>query len=67
MRMRKKPWAASELASNPRVMDDYKALKGKWKEYFGNHNPVFVEIGSGKGRFIRESAGAITDNRICQV
>ena len=25
---------------------------GKWKELFGNDNPIFVEIGMGKGKFI---------------
>ena len=26
--------------------------KGKWKEFFGNDNPVHIEIGCGKGAFI---------------
>ena len=30
--------------------------KGKWHEYFGNTNPIFLEIGMGKGKFIRENA-----------
>ena len=29
---------------------------GKWKELFGNDNPIFVEIGMGKGKFIIENA-----------
>lgn len=29
---------------------------GKWKELFGNNNPIFVEIGMGKGKFIIENA-----------
>ena len=30
--------------------------KGKWHEYFGNTNPIYLEIGMGKGKFIRENA-----------
>ena len=30
--------------------------KGKWKEVFGNDNPVHLEIGCGKGGFILELA-----------
>ena len=30
---------------------------GKWHEIFGNENPVHIEIGMGKGRFIYTMAG----------
>lgn len=30
--------------------------KGKWKLLFGNNHPVHLEIGTGKGKFIRELA-----------
>lgn len=30
--------------------------KGKWKELFGNDNPIHIEIGCGKGGFIKELA-----------
>lgn len=30
--------------------------KGKWSEVFGNANPIHIEIGMGKGRFIHENA-----------
>lgn len=29
---------------------------GKWKEFFGNDNPTYIEIGMGKGKFIVENA-----------
>ena len=32
------------------------AYSGKWSEYFGNHNPIYVEIGMGKGQFVIENA-----------
>ena len=30
--------------------------RGSWKEYFSNNNPIYVEIGMGKGDFIIENA-----------
>ncbi len=38
------------------VIPDVKNIRGKWNDAFGNFNPVFAEIGSGKGRFIKEMA-----------
>ena len=29
---------------------------GKWRELFGNDNPIYIEIGMGKGKFIIENA-----------
>lgn len=29
---------------------------GKWHEVFGNSNPIYIEIGMGKGKFILENA-----------
>lgn len=30
--------------------------KGKWREFFNNSNPIYLEIGMGKGKFIIENA-----------
>ena len=30
--------------------------RGKWREVFGNDNPIYIEIGMGKGDFIIENA-----------
>ena len=38
------------LIKNP---EDYKE---KWKELFNNDNPIYIEIGMGKGKFILENA-----------
>ena len=35
------------------VQDNY---RGKWKDYFKNDNPIYLEIGMGKGKFIIENA-----------
>ena len=31
-------------------------FKGKWKELFKNDNPIYIEIGMGKGKFLLENA-----------
>lgn len=38
-----------------------KELKGRWKEVFGNDNPLYLEIGCGKGKFIFGMAQANPD------
>ena len=35
--------------------------KGKWKKMFGNNNPIYIEIGMGKGDFIIENAKRYKD------
>ncbi len=52
MRYRKKPWAEEELSSNKSIVSGPAENRGKWKEFFGNDNPIYVEIGCGKGQFI---------------
>lgn len=53
MRMRKRKGAEELLESNPQyVILKPEEAKGCWKEIFGNDNPVHIEVGSGKGRFI---------------
>lgn len=34
------------------LIDNPKECKGKWSDIFGNDNPVYLEIGCGKGQFI---------------
>lgn len=58
MRIRKKPWAEAELENNSRVVQNAPIKKGKWAEFFGNDNPIHVEIGCGKGGFITKNAQA---------
>jgi tRNA (guanine-N7-)-methyltransferase len=55
MRTRKKKWAPAELENNPRILRDLELYKGRSAaEYFTNGNPIHLEIGCGKGRFITE-------------
>ncbi|PKH08699.1 tRNA (guanosine(46)-N7)-methyltransferase TrmB [Planomicrobium sp. MB-3u-38] len=62
MRARYKPWAAELIEAHPEIVIPEPAkLKGKWKEEFGNSNPLHIEAGSGKGRFITGMAMANPD------
>ena len=61
MRVRKKPWAEQEVQENSRVIQNAEEKKGHWAEFFGNHNPIYVEIGCGKGGFLTKSAAAEPD------
>lgn len=57
MRMRKKKNLDVRFAQCASVMvEDPKAQRGAWKQLFGNENPIRLEIGCGKGRFILENA-----------
>ena len=48
-----------EIMSNSQfLINDYYEYKGKWNSYFNNNNPIHIEIGMGKGRFIIEMAKA---------
>lgn len=40
---------------------NYTDYIGKWKELFGNDNPLYIEIGMGKGEFILENARRYPD------
>ncbi|MGX9135607.1 tRNA (guanosine(46)-N7)-methyltransferase TrmB [Rummeliibacillus sp. JY-2-4R] len=53
MRVRNKPWAADFIKAHPEIIiPTPEEHKGKWKELFGNDNPLHIEVGSGKGQFI---------------
>ncbi|MFR4977523.1 MAG: tRNA (guanosine(46)-N7)-methyltransferase TrmB [Butyricicoccus sp.] len=57
MRMRKKKNLDVRFARCASVMvEDPRAQRGGWKQLFGNENPIRLEIGCGKGRFILENA-----------
>ncbi|WP_157455082.1 tRNA (guanosine(46)-N7)-methyltransferase TrmB [Carnobacterium maltaromaticum] len=57
MRLRNKPGAPAKIASYPQyIVDTPETWKGKWHERFGNQNPIHIEVGTGKGRFVTEMA-----------
>ena len=56
MRLRNVKGSRETIAANEFVIQDEESMKGKWKEKFGNDNPIHIEIGMGKGRFIMDMA-----------
>ena len=43
------------------LIENPKEYKGKFKELFANDNPIYLEIGMGKGQFIYENAKKYKD------
>ena len=56
MRLRNVKNKEEILSSSKFLVKNPKDCFGRWKEYFGNNNPIYIEIGMGKGKFIRENA-----------
>ena len=62
MRLRNIPGAREKLEASCHVYTEDELQKGRWKsEVFGNDNPLHIEVGSGKGRFITGLAGKNPD------
>ncbi|MDQ0254979.1 tRNA (guanine-N7-)-methyltransferase [Evansella vedderi] len=59
MRLRNKPWASKVIVGNPQIVEpNPKECRGKWNEIFGNDNPIHVEVGTGKGKFVTRTGEA---------
>ncbi|WP_182201126.1 tRNA (guanosine(46)-N7)-methyltransferase TrmB [Paraliobacillus salinarum] len=57
MRARNKPWADQFLKENDQLVQlDPTSHKGNWKQLFESNSPIHLEIGTGKGQFIRGMA-----------
>jgi tRNA (guanine-N7-)-methyltransferase len=57
MRLRNKPWAKPLIEANPQwVVTNPSEYRGKWQERFEKAQPLYIEVGMGKGRFIVEMA-----------
>lgn len=52
MRLRNIKGAKDEIAQSEYVVHEPSALKGQWNNFFGNTNPIHIEIGMGKGKFL---------------
>ncbi len=59
MRLRNVPGSREYIENSPYAINDANALKGLWRSYFkrDTDTPLYIEIGTGKGRFICEHAG----------
>ncbi|MEH7453048.1 tRNA (guanosine(46)-N7)-methyltransferase TrmB [Gottfriedia acidiceleris] len=59
MRLRHKPGAADQVKQNAHyVIPNPSEQKGKWKEVFQNDQPIHIEVGTGRGRFMVDMARA---------
>lgn len=58
MRLRNITGSREVIAGSPYVVQEavQKECPGKWGEIFGNDNPIQIEIGMGKGKFIHTMA-----------
>ncbi len=56
MRLRNIKGAREAIEANQYAIDNSSSYKGKWNELFKNNNPIHIEVGMGKGRFITDLA-----------
>lgn len=56
MRLRNIPGAREAIGDSEYVIPEENECAGKWSEIFRNRQPIHIEIGTGKGRFIMELA-----------
>lgn len=56
MRLRNVKGSREEIQLSEYTVNEPEKYKGGWKELFGNDNPVYIEVGMGKGKFITEMA-----------
>lgn len=52
MRLRNIPGSREAIAENNYCIPETEPPKGQWHSIFGNNNPIHIEIGMGKGKFI---------------
>ena len=56
MRLRNIRGSKDVIASCPFVVQEPESCRGRWAEVFGNENPIHIEVGMGKGRFLLNMA-----------
>lgn len=56
MRLRNVKGSREKIAGSEFVIHEPESMKGKWHEFFENENPIHIEIGMGKGKFITDLA-----------
>lgn len=56
MRLRNVKGSRETIAAHPLVIQNIKEMKGHWQTVFKNPQPLYIEIGMGKGQFIIEMA-----------
>ena len=56
MRLRNIPGSQEVIENSPLVIKEAEKTRGYWKDLFGNDNPIHIEVGMGKGKFLMELA-----------
>jgi len=52
MRFRNVKKAFERIDNFEAVVQSPDQYKGRWHDFFGNDNPIYIEIGMGKGQFL---------------
>ena len=61
MRIRKKKWARPELEECIYILKEPTQNIGKWSKYFKSENPIYLDLGCGRGSFISKLASQNKD------
>ncbi len=61
MRLKNVKGANEIIVKGKYFVSDPANYRGKWNSFFGNNNPIYIEIGMGKGDFIIENAKRYPD------
>lgn len=61
MRLRNIPGADAAVAACPYVIDQPAAFRGSWNKNFEKEQPIYIEVGMGKGQFLFGQAAAHPD------
>lgn len=56
MRLKNIKGASEKIVKGKYFINNPKEYRGRWKKLFGNNNPIYIEIGMGKGKFLIENA-----------
>lgn len=64
MRMRTKKWAKPELAACPYYIDNPASLRGQWAGAFKKLQPMWLELGCGKGYYLQQAGIAHPDRNL---
>ena len=56
MRLRNIPGSREAIAESRWCVQEPEQFKGNWNQIFGNGNPIHIELGMGKGRFLMANA-----------
>lgn len=68
MRLRNKPWAAGLIAAHPSmILVNPENIAGNWQARFAKEQPLYIEVGSGKGQFITQMAQKYPDRNFIAV